>query len=198
MADTEFSIFPPYEAFYVESMLTRTSSALSSVELANEIIQVLIQQREDSLPSDWRRVLLDQMQNIVIQGGAISRFFWPPRDGKESLYKKRGRYLRGIFHVEDGSPLESRAIRNHVEHFDEKLDDYLLSPVFGHILPDYVGHSAQRGGIPFHVFRGYYLDSGVFQILSEKFEINPLVEEIARVNDLLEKFSKDGRLEPNG
>lgn len=184
MTNEEFAIWPPYKAFYEESLRSRITSALNSVENANRIIQTL--PNEEQLPPEWRRILLDHMQNIVIQSGAISKFFWPPRDGEKLLHKKRGEYLQAIFKVLPNSPLKSRTVRDHIEHFDEKLDRYLQNPVVGHIFPELVSDLEQTGGVPQHIFRGYYLQTGVFKILNERIEINSLVEEIVRISDLLE------------
>ena len=195
MTDENFSIWPPYRAFYEESLRSRTTAAINSVEIANHIIQNL--HNEEHLPLNWQRILLDQMQNIVIQGGAISKFFWPPREGEKSLHKKRGEHLQEIFKIQTDCPLKSRIVRDHIEHFDEKLDKYLQNPIVGHVLPELVSKSEQSEGVPQHIFRGYYLDSGVFQILNEKIEINPLVEEIVRINDLLEKRLDHSKSGPN-
>ena len=194
MEEMSLENFPPYEVFYIESMLTRTSSALASVQISNGIVKSLALKGEAELPFGWRKVLLDQMQNLIIQGGAISRFFWPPRDGKQSEHKKRGAFLREVFDVQIGNALESRRIRNQLEHFDEKLDVYLQKMVVGRILPEFVGYTSETDGVPLHMFRGYFLDTGVFQILEEKFEVNPLINEIIRVDKLLKKFNETGRL----
>lgn len=183
MANEDFIIWPPYRVFYEESLRSRITSALNSVEIANSIIQIL--PNEENLSSDWRRILLDEMQNIIIQGGAISKFFWPPRDGENSLHKKRGEYLQKIFKVQQNSPLKFRTIRDHIEHFDEKLDRYLQNPIAGHIFPELVTDIEQSNGIPQHIFRGYYMSTGVFQILNERIEINLLVEEMVRIYDVL-------------
>lgn len=183
----EFVIWPPYRAFYEESLRSRTTSALNSVEIVNSIIHSI--PSEDNLSPDWRRVLLDEMQNIVIQAGAISKFFWPPRTGQNSLHKNRGEFLQKFFNIQPDSPLKSRTIRDHIEHFDEKLDIYLHNPqkpISGYIFPELVTDVEDTEGAPHHIFRGYYLRSGTFQILNERIEINSLVEEIVKIADKLD------------
>lgn len=183
----DFIIWPPNIAFYEESLRSRVTSALNSVEVANNIIQTL--PREESLSPDWRRVLLDEMQNIVIQSGAISKFFWPPRDGKKNLHKKRGEFLQKLFNVQEDSPLRSRTVRDHIEHFDEKLDNYLCDPqkpISGYIFPELVADVEDTEGVSYHIFRGYYLQTGTFLILNERIEINTLVEEIVKISDKLD------------
>lgn len=187
----DFIVWPHHIAFYEESLRSRVTSALNSVEVANSIIQTL--PSEEPLSSDWRRVLLDEMQNIVIQSGAISKFFWPPRNGKNELHKKRGEFLQKLFNIKPDSPLKSRKVRDHIEHFDEKLDNYLYDPqkpVSGYIFPELVADIDDNEGTPHHIFRGYYLQTGIFQILNEQIEINSLVEEIVKISEKFRRKSE--------
>jgi len=41
--------------------------------------------------------------------------------------------------INESSPLYSRDLRNSLEHFDERLDDYLRNDIVGILLPEYVG-----------------------------------------------------------
>lgn len=131
---------------------------------------------------------LNHLQNIVGMGAALSRYFWPVRAGHE----KRGELLRQRFKVTDTSPLKSRDLRNEIEHFDEKLDVYLSKGIVGVIIPHYIGPFLESGGVPSHFFRAYYTDQAVFEILGKRFPIQPLVEEIARIDDLLQHSQRSG------
>src|SRR5690606_41996255 len=93
------------------------------------------------------------------------------------------------FNIQQDSPLKSRKVRDHIEHFDEKLDNYLCDPqkpISGYIFPELVTDLEDTEGNPHHIFRGYYLQSGTFQILNERIEINALVEEIVKISDKLD------------
>jgi hypothetical protein len=73
-------------------------------------------------------------------------------------------------------------LRNRIEHFDELLDKYFTEkPIAGHIFPEYVGMSPSEDGVPKHVFRAFYLDTGVFEVLGHRVEMQPLVDEIVDV-----------------
>ncbi|MFG3493870.1 hypothetical protein [Streptomyces sp. NPDC047928] len=66
--------------------------------------------------------------------GKVSRTLWPalgkgPNGTDEGLEwrTKRGPFLRKILEVEDSSPLKAREVRTGSEHFDERLDEWIVS-----------------------------------------------------------------------
>jgi hypothetical protein len=124
--------------------------------------------------------VLNEIQSIVLHGASVSRYFWPVRSGHEA----RAEELRSNFGLSEASPLHSRTLRNALEHFDERLDKYLASGVFGHIIPEFVGKSGKTE-VPTHVFRAYFLDTGEFQLLDEKYSIPPLAEALWSLNESL-------------
>lgn len=60
------------------------------------------------------------VQQVLVSSSNISKIFWPPNKKNN----KRGRALRELFNVGDNSPLNNRVIRNHFEHFDERIEKY--------------------------------------------------------------------------
>lgn len=195
MGDDAFSIWVPHQAFYIQSMLFNTTSAFESCGIAEGIIKRILNDEID--PQEERDVLLDCLQNIVNQSGSISRYFFPSRDGvkaadKKSIHKDRGRYLSKVFGVEGDSPLMNRSLRNSIEHFDERLDLYLQGGIVGCIFPSLVLPELEDSDVPHHVFRAYYLREGIFQVLDERYKIQPIVDEVARIHDLLVRFDNNG------
>lgn len=185
----------PHQAFYIQSMLFNTTSAFQSCGIAEKIVQKISSGEID--PQAKKDILLDCLQNVVNQSGAISRYFFPSRDGPKggsdkNLHKDRGAYLREIFEVDESSPLINRGLRNSIEHFDERLDLYLKGGMVGYIFPSLVLPEPEDSEVPHHIFRAYYLKEGIFQILGERYEIQPIVNEVARIHDLLVKFDEHG------
>lgn len=195
MKDEAFCIWTPHQAFYIQSMLFNTTSAFQSCCIAEKIIKKISYGESD--PQENMDTLLDCLQNVVNQSGAISRYFFPSRDGTKgadmkSIHKDRGQYLSKVFGVKDDSPLMNRALRNSIEHFDERLDLYLQGGIVGYIFPSLVLPEPEDSGVPHHIFRAYYLKEGIFQVLGERYEIQPIVDEVARIHDLLVKFDGNG------
>ncbi len=176
-----FSINPPYRVFYSLSISFCTASAVRSIEIVSEIMEHLSSSdSENPLEDIDSHAVLDELQNIIVQGAAVSRYFWPSNDAHEI----RGRELREMFSVTDDSPLKSRSLRNMIEHFDEKLDHYLAKGIVGHVIPHYFGPEGGSNGVPRHCFRAYFINSGVFEILGKRYEIEPIAKELLRLDEL--------------
>jgi len=185
MTRNSFAIFPPYEAFYIISLLSCTESALISAAWVSDFLAQYAKQPE----SMARQRVLNQLQNIALQGAAISRFFWP----SDKDYKPRGAYLRECFDLDERNPLRSRDLRNRMEHYDEYLDDYFAAQsMVGHIIPDYVGPEPGREQVPYHFFRAYFVDTGRVSILGVKFELQPLVDAIQELHSVLRECEQRG------
>jgi hypothetical protein len=195
MEDEAFCIWTPYEAFYIQSMLFNTTSALQSCSIAEKIVEKILIEEID--PQEKKDSLLDCLQNVVNQSGAISRYFFPSRDGvkgtdKKTIHRDRGQYLSRVFDVKDDSALINRSLRNSIEHFDERLDLYLQEGIVGYIFPSLILPEPEDSDVPHHIFRAYYLKEGIFQVLGERYEIQPIVDEVARIHNLLVKFAGNG------
>jgi hypothetical protein len=188
MQDADIAIWPPYEIFYIHSMLFNTTSAVASISLLGEVMEHL----EGNSPSSLRDIdtddVLNHLQNIVLQGAALSRYFWPVREGHE----RRAEKFRSSLGVTDNNPLRNRDLRNAMEHFDERLDRYLSKGIVGNIIPQYVGPSPKSAGVPRHTFRSYYIDLGVFELLGDRYEIEPIAKELWRLHDALAKCDQHG------
>jgi hypothetical protein len=125
---------------------------------------------------------------MVLQAAALSRYFWPVR----KAYQVRGQFLRETFALDETSPLYDRALRNAMEHFDERLDAYVASGVVGCIFPEYVGRRPADDGVPDHFFRAFFLDVGTFRLLDEEFAMTPLADELIFVHEHLAHLDQNG------
>lgn len=180
----DFEIYPYLEVFYIVSLLFCTESALASAKWVADLLKSYRGKEYDFPPQP----ALDRMQNIALQGAAISRFFWP--SGKK--YQRRGEILRAKLSITENSPLYSRDLRNRMEHFDEYLDDYLRDCNSGHFIPDYFGPKPSGDRGPVRLFRAYFTNTGEFEILGSTFHVQPVVDEIARLHKVLQRSESAG------
>jgi hypothetical protein len=183
------AIQPPWQAFYIQSMLFNTMSATRSIEEVNAMLAVA---RENSPENPYgvlygTRFLAD-LQNLIVHAGALSRYFW----ATQPSHRWRGAELRDAFQIADDNPLRNRDLRNAIEHFDERLDDYLGDGIFGNILPEYIGPAPESDGPPFHIFRAYYVDTVQFRLLDKTYDIQPIAGEVVKVHRTLLKMDQGG------
>lgn len=189
MGTDEPKNFSPYQVFYIQSMLFNSSSAERSIARLDSIFNKLSEQvTEEDIGRLPIKVILNELQNIVLQSAALSRYFWPVRKGHET----RASRLREAFAMDDSSPLSDRSLRNALEHFDERLDHYVATGIVGYVFPEYVGAKPKSDGVPGHFFRAYFLDTQEFRLLNEEFKIQPLTEELLFVHQYLTIFDQNG------
>ncbi len=190
-------IRPLYEAFYIHSMLFNSQSAMNSIENIEKLLELIMEDHDidinninDIIDVDY---LLNNIQNVVLQAGALSRYFWPTENkNTKNIYRERSKYLKSKFNITEENLLKNRKLRNSIEHFDENLDNYLRNDIVGHIIPQFIGISPISNGVPLHIFRAYYFDTGKFEILGRRFNISSIFEEIKRIHEYLIFFDQNG------
>lgn len=60
------------------------------------------------------------IQSILVAAGNVSKILWPSRKSSSA----RGQVLRKLLNVDDQNLLSDRKIRNHFEHYDERIEDW--------------------------------------------------------------------------
>lgn len=67
--------------------------------------------------------VLSLIQLILMAAANVSKILWPPY----KKYKARGEYLRKLLVVNEGNILSDRTLRNHFEHYDERIDEWFAN-----------------------------------------------------------------------
>jgi hypothetical protein len=189
MSTKQPTIWPSFQVFYIQSMLFNSCSAVSSIARLESIFSKLPEQiTEEDICRLPTKAILNELQNMVLQSAALSRYFWPIRKGHET----RAGQLREAFAMDETSPLFNRDLRNALEHFDERLDHYVTTGLVGYVFPEYVGAKPKEDEVPGHFFRAYFPDTGEFRLLNEEFKIQPLAGELLFVHHHLTTLDQNG------
>lgn len=187
-------ISPPYEAFYIEAMLYCTTAVLNAENEINAALEFAAAHSPES--EEWQqvsRVVIDGVQEIVLNSAALSRYFWPA--GHADLQRSRAAHLRDSLGVHDDSPMKNRHLRNQLEHLDEELDRFCAVFRAGIVLPTWIGPLSPELEVPANLFRAYYTDVGVFEVLGKRYEIVPILEAVRSLHGkLLRAGDEGGRL----
>jgi hypothetical protein len=173
-------IIPYCEAFYIESILYAAGRAKEAFERYESMLKQEIE------PA----YLISIIQEAVGHAAALSRFFWPSgigfKEPKEiqNLRENRGIKLRKSFGLLDTSPLMNRSLRNAWEHFDERLDKFLLQNDAGFFFPSALIGSHTLADDPMgKIFKLLDQDEGCLVLLGEKYFFRPIKEEVLRIFD---------------
>lgn len=174
--DTCSGIQPMHMAFYRLSMTYSAERALAAFELYDH----LIKQGADASS------LIGAVQEAIGHIAALSRYFWPSPAGKKNkqhaLRMARGKKLREHLGLTDDSPLADRELRNAWEHFDEKLDTYVLSNDAGYFFPTPLmdSHTLADEAVG-KIFKLIDVKNECLVLLGKKFFFRPLRDELERV-----------------
>ncbi len=176
-------IQPPHFAFYNECIRFHCEAAMTAINYLASFIEMTNETKGNyEMDGELTGRILDNLQSILIHAAALSRYFWPSTPGQNKIHEARGAELRKQFELTDDSPLKSRKLRNQLEHFDENLDKYLSEkPIVGYIIPSYVGGKPESDGVPTHIFRAFYIDVGIFEVLGIEHEVQPIVDQVCKI-----------------
>ena len=129
--------------------------------------------------SDAESIAASAIHEALGHAAGLSRFFWPS-GGK--LAKARARYLRRRLSVNASSPLRNRRLRDALEHFDERLDSFLLTDCVGLLLPEPMVLDTEQIDDPTaQIFKLVDPWNGVFVVLNERFSFQSIVDEVSRI-----------------
>ncbi len=175
-------ILPMYEAFYIEALAYCAGRASSAFLRFDEALA----EGQD------QATVVATAHEALSHVAALSRYFWPA--SKKPLHVARANRLREALEIDDTSPLADRDLRNALEHFDERLDSFLLRDLAGYMFPGpLVGEASLNDVAVGHIFRLVDPRGQVFVLLGERYEFGPMR---VAVDHILEKLARimGGRL----
>ena len=161
-------IWPMFEAFYLESIILTAETATAAFQRYDEAL----------LKSD-SSVIAATLQEALVHSASLSRFFWPsPRD-RTGVAIARGGKLRSTFGLKDDSPLQNRGLRDALEHFDERLDEFLLEEHVGNFFPTpVIADASLTDAHLLHVFRLVDPKKEIFVLFGKPYKFGPLRKEV--------------------
>lgn len=139
------------------------------------------------------------MHEALGHAASLSRYFWPSGAGPtkrpkiKELRKARAAKLRAAFGLSESSILRDRSLRDALEHFDERLDQYLLVSDAGRYMP--LPRVGDSDGLPNgvdHIFKLVDPEREVFVMLDQRFEFGPIRGEAVRIMVAARDMSRNG------
>ncbi len=175
-------IWPMFEAFYLESIVLTAQTAIAAFQRYDEAL----------LKSDSSGIVAT-LQEALVHSASLSRFFWPsPRD-RTGVAATRGEKLRKAFGLKDDSALQGRELRDALEHFDERLDEFLLEEHVGNFLPTpVIGDVSFSDNHLLHVFRLVDPKKEIFVLFGKPYEFGSLRKEVGSLLKNARRMNSDG------
>ncbi|EGA64946.1 hypothetical protein [Vibrio brasiliensis] len=179
----------PQEAFYIHSIAYSSGRCI-------EVFERYANLKNEDIPPSY---LVALVQEAVGHAAALSRYFWPTPNKKKIIANQielrgaRASKLRSAFEQTEQSPLYNRDLRNAWEHFDERLDDYLLSHMAGTFYPTAIIGSHEEADAPTnHIFKLLDIENECLVLMNEKYFYLPIYHEVKKVFNLAMQFDSEG------
>jgi hypothetical protein len=126
---------------YLREIDTQCHNAFEFADKCEECLSL------SNLDGFWR-----YLPSFLTATAQVSKFLWP--DNRSD--RARGEQLRRFLGLEDTSPISSRELRNHFEHFDERLDSWRKSSTNRNMVDRSVGLISAYRGIELKDFLRFY------------------------------------------
>lgn len=185
IVDDYQGIHPPWEILYISHIQSTSRASLTAF---NRFEKLAIAATNESDPG----AAFEALTLAVAHAAAVSRFFKPSRQGIEGLSRARGDKLASAFEVGSSSALNDRGLRDALEHYDERLDEYLLDPRYGSTVVIGIGAEAPHLNDAVFPLRWVNIVDGKAQILGHEYDYACTKREIVRVLLLADKFMEQG------
>jgi len=135
-------------------------------------IQQTLNTEEGGATWFWVEAFLNATANL-------SKAFWPNQDRAHPVDRKP---LRDSLGVSEPSPLQIRKMRNHFEHFDERLEQWWVDDPNHNIVDHNIMPRSYIAGLPdISFFRMLDPSTGDVMFWSDSYNLPSIVKEIERL-----------------
>ncbi len=132
------------------------------------------------------------VHSFLSHSALVSKLLWPVPTGsadRKRRMRERGEALRGFLHLTDGGLLANRSLRNSLEHYDERLQDWVAETQTGVIAEANFSSPAGMGGmerIAYH--RNLDIETGDFTFQGEAYNLHGVMKELQAILDLTQPW----------
>ncbi|WP_338759329.1 hypothetical protein [Massilia sp. METH4] len=186
----------PNVEYHIAEVLTQSSYALAAIQASTRAFQYLMERK--GVPDDSTEFATNEvfrnLHSFLAHACNVSQLFWPDapiprhelnlttpaekRAWKDAqLWKERGEELRRLFGVDDTAAFKDKRLRNHLEHFDARIDEWLSDTTMGSHVDLNIGPLELVGAYATDlrdVLRNYDPYKGEFTFRGESYDLVPI------------------------
>jgi len=161
-----------------------SQKALSEMVFISEIvlqskIAELAAKRLSAIKDNFDQIeVWSSIQSILVAAGNVSKILWP----QEKKYAVRGKRLRELLKVDDNNILSDRSLRNHFEHYDDRIEKWFKgksSAVYSDLAID--PFKSIWGNVPTNHHRAYDPLSHTLTFRGESFDLAAVLKELKEI-----------------
>ncbi|TGV17062.1 hypothetical protein E5N72_17675 [Pseudoalteromonas sp. MEBiC 03607] len=179
---------------YVREIKKQCEFGLAAVKYLNHALQQLHNQELSQEERQfYHSEVFRQIHSLLTHASNVSRMFWPPiprqkQNETDQNYENRiltidkvvrGRALKGEYGLDDNNPLKNRKLRDHLEHYDERLDHWRNNSINRNIVSDTIGPpNAIVGPAESDMMRWFDPTRNVFKFRGEEYDLQSITTSI--------------------
>ncbi len=175
------------DEIFLTFAIIESANALAAIEEVRQLAAV----RERVAPD------VERLENgtvfrairVALQSSAnVSKVFWPQRASGDAA-RRRAENLRVLTELPERHGLSNRALRNHIEHMDERLDDWTQPDPRPFLTFELVVHAGDRGSPEQHAMLiestaiVYDAEADEVMLFGETFSLAQLQADVLAVRD---------------
>jgi hypothetical protein len=145
----------------------------------NDLVQALnqLERAPRGETDNWNRIWYS-IQSLLVASANTSKLLWPERK-----FDLRGQQLRSSLKVPQDSSLKSRDFRNHFEHFDERLEEWINSSQSHNFIDSNLGPLPEEAE-PVGYHRNFDPVTYTLTFRGESYELMPILKEIEAITQI--------------
>ena len=172
------------ELVFFQEVKTQCISALFALEQVDQKLDELQQSPKPGGTRLPNSEVFRALHSFLTHCANISRLLFPGQR-RNNQTRRRGKMLCDALDVDENSPIADRSLRDHLEHYDERLDRWArrasksatVSFATDNIHPKGMGANVR----PESTFRTYLTDSKEFFFMGHTYELVPLATEVRKI-----------------
>ncbi|WP_426713424.1 hypothetical protein [Chromobacterium violaceum] len=116
------------------------------------------------------------LHSFLTHTSNISKMIWPIDSKKHrDIRNARAAHLKTLLKIDDENPIKSRELRDHLEHYDERLDHWAQTSTHKNIAADNIGDWEAIQGLDSGDFMRWYDPADKsFRFRGVRYDINEL------------------------
>lgn len=184
------------ERTYIEEVITQANFASGALGRINDCIKAL-ENRE--VGTEERRFVSSEIfrniHSFLTHAAVVSKILFPAKNKKKPDRVVRGEHLRELLEVDGGHPIMTRSVRDDLDHFDERIDQWATDSKKHNRLDKIIGPRNIIGGTIFEegdTFRHYVPGEGVFMFRGKEIDIGKIAKALGELRDRCEKVRVSG------
>jgi hypothetical protein len=178
---------------YIEEIKKQCEFALTAIEYFNLAIQKVLSDTIQEERQFFHSEVFRQIHSFLTHTSNVSRMFWPmipkrKRDETNENYTQRlaamdqvvrAEFLKNEYGINDQNCLKDRRLRDHLEHYDERLDHWRKNSTNHNIINNNIGPVGSIAGIDeSDMMRWYDPSRKMFKFRGEEFNLECLAKAI--------------------